>query len=117
MSKINFLKSKFIPTAPLMFISLEFYLGLIFGYLLTKVLAGKKPGEQGFIKSLIFNIGSWRVHLHHWLIGAAILVSGVIFSFLSYTSFSFGFIGGMVYQGVRDYPDWPKIIAKKSNNI
>ena len=114
MKKLHFIKPKLVK--PKFFlgilialISLEIYLGIILGYFLTKFFAKKVP-------SVAFDIGNWRLHFHHWLIALGILISALYYNFLPFPQFSFGFLGGLVIQGISSYPDWHKILFKKKNN-
>jgi len=111
MKKLHFfkpklVKPKFFLGIPLALLSLEIYLGVILGYFLTKFFTGKIP-------SLAFNIGNWRLHFHHWLYGLGILISAIWYQFLPFPQFSFGFLGGLVFQGISCYPDWYKILTKQ----
>ena len=116
MIKFRLIKSKIIFfTIPIALISLEIYFGIILGYILSKIFCGKNTGQVGIIKSIVFNIGKWRFHLHHWLIGFSILISVLLLKFsLPLAPFSFGFLGGLVFQGIFDYSDWHKILIKKN---
>ncbi len=116
MIKFRLIKSKIIFfTIPVALISLEIYFGIILGYILSKIFCGKNTGQVGIIKSIVFNIGKWRFHLHHWLIGFSILISVLLLKFsLPLAPFSFGFLGGLVFQGIFDYSDWHKILIKKT---
>ena len=99
---------------PLALISMEIYFGVIFGYFLGKFLAGQETGQSGRLKSLIFHIGSYRVHLHHWFLGAVLLLSVILFNLaLPFPRFSYGFLGGCVIQGIHCYSDWAKILIRK----
>ncbi len=115
MIKFRLIKSKIIFfTIPVALISLEIYFGIIFGYIISKILSGKKTGQLGIIKSRVFNIGDRRLHLHHWIFGLGILISVLIFKFsLPLAPFSFGILGGWVFQGIYDYSDWHKILIRK----
>ncbi|MFH1657203.1 MAG: hypothetical protein ABH919_01935 [bacterium] len=97
------------------YISLQICLGVITGYFLARIFSGKSPGEQGKIKSVIFRLGDYRLHLHHWLWGLVTLLAFLIFdySFFNYDKFSYGFLGGLIFQGVFCYCDWKKIIVKE----
>jgi len=119
MQKLKFIKPKLIKPKklflgmPLAVFSPEIYFGMIFGYLMTDFFAAKETGLQGKIKSLVFNIGKWRVHLHHWLCGLIILTSLFFINInLPFHQFSFGILGGMIFQGISCYPDWHKVIVK-----
>lgn len=93
-------------------ISFQTFLAGVFGYFFTKILAGKKPGETGKVKSVIIELEKWKIHLHHWLIALGIIFFNFYFNFLPYQQFSLGFLSGVVFQGLS-YPDWYKIVVKK----
>jgi len=116
MEKLKFLKNKkvLIPALSLAsFISWLAVIGGLIGYFLTKRLAGQQVGGSGQIRSLRLKIGSYRLHFHHWLIGAGLLILG-LFDILPIFqgAFSQGLIIGMIAQGIFDYPDWYKLIIK-----
>lgn len=111
MKKLHFLKPelakpKFFLTVPLAFLSLEMYLGSLLGYFSFKFFTGKIP-------SLVFNIKKWRIHIHHWLYGLIILISALRFDFLPFPQFSFGFLTGMIFQGIYCYQDWYRVLMKR----
>lgn len=117
MEKLKFLKPKLVKPkfflgVPLAVFSLEIYFGAIFGYLLAKFFSGKETGLPGKINSLAFNIGKWRVHFHHWLYGLGILIS-LFFIGLSLPQFSFGILGGLIFQGIFSYKDWHRVLVRK----
>jgi hypothetical protein len=110
--KLKLAKAKFFYGIPLAIFSLEIYSGVILGYFLAKFFAGKETGLEGKIKSLVFGVGKWKIHLHHWICGLIALI------FLFYMNFSlpeisFGVLGGLIFQGVFSYSDWYKIVIKQ----
>jgi len=112
MIKIN---KKTLLGIPLAIISLEIYLGIISGYLFGKFFAGKKPGQQGTLKSISLSIGNYKLHLHHWLLSLAILIFNLLLKFfLPFPKFSLSFFGGLMIQGIFSYPDWHKILIKNA---
>ena len=100
-------------TIALALISLELGLGIIFGYFTARLLAGKQTGQQGIIKSLTFQFGDYKLHLHHWLLSFGVLAFAFFFN-LFHFHFFYGFIGGWVIQGVFSYKDWKKILIKRN---
>lgn len=105
-------KPKILISLPLAFFSFEAYLSALFGYFSAKLLSGKKTGQQGIIKSIIFNIGKYKIHLHHWLLSLGIMISSIIFNFYFFSpKVYFGFLTGVVFQGIS-YPDWHKILMR-----
>lgn len=112
--KPKLVKPKFFWGVPLALFSLEVYLGAVFGYFAAKFFSGKEAGDPAKIKSLAFNIGKYRLHFHHWFYGLGILafvfLLGLSFPF---PQFSFGFLGGFIFQGVSCYPDWYKVLSRQ----
>jgi len=101
-------------------VRIETYLGIGSGYSSASFLGGKTVDAIGKIPSLILNIGDWQLHLHHWLISFGLLL--FLLSFLikryklpaSLTFFSFGFLAGLILQGIFGYSDWHQILIKNN---
>jgi len=102
-------------TIALTLISLQLGLGIISGYFTARFLAGKQAGQQGRIKSLAFQIGNYKLHLHHWLLSLGVLVFAFFFN-LFHFHFFYGFIGGWVIQGIFSYKDWKRILSKRNKD-
>ncbi|MBZ9578591.1 hypothetical protein KJA14_01945 [Patescibacteria group bacterium] len=113
MTKIK-INRKILLGIPLAIISFEIYLGIILGYFLGKFLSGRKTGQSGIIKSIVLNIGNYRLHFHHWLLSLGILIFNFLpnFSF-PFSQFSLSFLGGLVIQGIFCYSDWHKIFIRE----
>lgn len=84
--------------------------GIIIGFLIAKFFAGKKEGEQGRLKSIKFDINKLTIHLHHWLIGLAILA--LLMSLKFYNDLVYGLVIGIIIQGLT-YKDFYKIIYRR----
>ena len=96
-----------------MLISFELGFALFAGYFAAHFFAGQKTSERGRIPSLVFDMGDWRVHLHHWLVFLSIFVVAAIASFFVVSPFLFyGFLGGVIVQGLSHYDDWPRIVSR-----
>jgi len=112
------LKEKIILFVFRIFSRLETYFGLPFGYLTGHLGAGEEVGKIGRVPSIIFNLGNWQLHLHHWLISLAILI--FVFSFLAkkykipniLLFFGSGFLIGLIFNGIFCYDDWHKILIR-----
>ena len=65
MPKINI--PKFILGIPIALISLRIYLAVVFGYFFARFLSGR-------LDSVVFSFGSYTLHFHHWMMGAAGLI-------------------------------------------
>lgn len=92
-----------------------FALGLLLGFLTSKYLAGKSAGEKGKLGSIVIPFRGSRIHLHHWLYSLWLMgisfVTGVYF--LS-PIITYGFLGGLAFQGIYSYGDWHVILIRRS---
>lgn len=114
MEKIKFIKPKAFLSIPVALISLELCFGVLAGYFITKYFSGPDTGKKGKIKSIIFPVGKYRLHLHHWILASGALVSAVTLNYFPVlSSFSLGFFGGMAFQGIACYSDWHRILIRK----
>lgn len=102
-------------TIALALISLQLALGIILGYFTIRFLAGKQAGQQGIIKSFTFQIGDYKLHLHHWMYSLIVLIFVLFFDFY-YSQLVYGFLGGWVIQGIFSYKDWKRILSKRSKD-
>lgn len=107
-----------IPKASLgvvsMLISFELGLSLLIGYFLATFFAGAATKQQGRLKSLIFSIRQYRVHLHHWLLSLAVLSLALVFNFFVIAPVLFyGFLGGITIQGIVNYQDWKQVVMRE----
>ena len=100
---------KFLLNATVALISLRVYLSALFGYFSAKFLAERW-------NSVVFNIGSYKLHFHHWLMGVFGLAAMFFYTFSPLINqILFGFLSGLVFEGVSNYPDWKKVLFKKEN--
>ena len=110
-------KSKILLSFPLALLSFEIYFGLLSGYFLSKYLSAKEAGKKNrWWKSIVFRIGNYKLHFHHWLYSLAILILALYYNFLPFPYLSYGFLGGAIFQGIYCYRDWYKVLTKKKNN-
>lgn len=108
-----FSTKKVLLTIPIALISLEIYFGVLFGYLLGKFGGGRMTGQPGRVKSIVFSVGKYRLHIHHWLCASlGAVVSVILFNFFPFPQFSAGIVGGFIFQGIVSYSDWYRIIKK-----
>ena len=118
----RFIQKKYItsnlPKASLgavsMLISFELGVSLLIGYFLATFFAGSSTKQQGRLKSLIFTIKQYRIHLHHWLLAFTILLFAFVFNFFILAPVLFyGFLGGITIQGIFSYQDWRQVIMRE----
>ena len=96
-------------------ISLELGISLMLGYLVALFFAGPRTNKQGRIPSIVFRFRQYRIHLHHWFVFSSVLAVAFVMHFFVLTPLLFyGFLGGVVAQGVFHYQDWKAVIQRVS---
>jgi len=105
---MSFSRFKSLILASLAIFSFQIYFGSIFGYYLAKIFSKK-------VRSVVFEFRNWKFHLHHWLLCLGILISAFVYDFLPFPPFSYGFLGGLIFQGIYCYSDWNKILIRKNS--
>ncbi len=92
--------------------SMTFAGGILVGYLLCKAFC-HVFWETGKVESIFLNIGkNWQLHLHHWIMGLAVLGIVWLIDFLYLPAFFAGVVCGVILQDIYDYNDWHRIIVK-----
>ncbi|MCP6719345.1 MAG: hypothetical protein KJI71_03880 [Patescibacteria group bacterium] len=105
--KLEVEKSKFLLWVPVGLISLEAYFAGLSGYFFARFSAGK-------LNSLIIDLGRYKFHIHHWLMGSVALALTVLYNLSPLMNFLFfGFIGGIIFQGISSYSDWHRVLIRK----
>jgi len=98
---------KFLLGLPVALLSLKVFFGGLFGYLLAHFLSGK-------LNSVILGIGKFKFHVHHWIMGFVMLTVVLLYEISPLANQLFyGFLGGVIFQGISDYSDWHRILSKK----
>lgn len=92
-----------------------FYISWAIGFAITKYCSGRKNGTPGKVRSIIIPWRGYEFHLHHWLLASlAGAISAVSGFFLISPALFFGFLSGLVFQGLYCYTDWHRIVASKN---
>ncbi len=93
----------------------SFYLSWAIGFAISKFCGGGENGIPGKVRSIVIPWREYQFHLHHWLLASlAAAISAVNgFSLVSPGLF-YGFLGGVVFQGLYCYTDWHRIIRSKN---
>ena len=94
--------------------SLSFTGGIIIGYTLCKLFCHFFV-HNGKIDSIFLDYGKWRVHLHHWIMGVAILLIFWAIDRFYLPAFFAGAICGIIIQDIYDYTDWYQVIVKNKD--
>jgi hypothetical protein len=95
-----------------------FYLSWAAGFIISKYCGGKKDGRPGRVKSIIIPWRKWELHLHHWFVCSLLAITSALKGFSVITpELFYGFLVGLVFQGIFCYSDWHKIIRRKHSPI
>ena len=97
---------------PAAYYSLTFTSGIIMGYVLCKMFCHLFV-HSGKIDSVFLDLGKWKLHLHHWIMGIMILALVWVIDYFYLPAFFAGAICGIIIQDIYDYNDWHKVIVKK----
>ena len=95
--------------------SLSFTWGIVVGYLLCRAFCNLFV-KNGKIDSIFIDYGKWSLHLHHWIMGVAILAAAWVIDYFYLPAFFAGTICGMIIQDIYDYNDWHKVIVKNTDS-
>lgn len=120
--KISAIKKdkKLIIGSSVSLLSLPLFFGLVLGYYSGKFylenVHGKKAAGLIPIKSLVFNFGGYRIHLHHWLICSGLLVAAIFYDhFLFQSTLSQGILAGLIFHDIESDEEWYKVLAHQEN--
>ncbi len=87
-------------------------LGLVLGYFGCKFFY-KKLVETGKIDFIIMDVGKWKFHLHHWIMGAAVLILVWVIDYFYLPKFFVGVVAGVIAHDIYDFNDWYRVIWKE----
>jgi len=89
-----------------------FLISLLAGYLIARLISGRQAGDK-LNRSLLFKIGNWYFHLHHWFIGLTLIF--ILYYLQSTNWLIYGLIAGLIIQGLT-YRD-RFIFFYRANNL
>ena len=94
-----------------------FFLSSLLGFIATRYTSGKSAGVPGRVRSIIFTLGRWKLHLHHWVCSSCLISVSYFTDFHLMTStFTYGLLGGMVFQGIYCYDDWHRVLFRRHHS-
>ena len=100
---------------PFMLVSFELGISIMIGYIAARFLAGSETDAKGRFPSIIFSIKGYGIHLHHWLLSLGFLLAALGWGFfLIAPNIFYGFLGGVIAQGILMYEDWPRVVFRKN---
>ena len=86
-------------------------LGLAIGYIGSKLFA-KYTYEQGRTDKIYIDCGKYKIHMHHWIMGALFLLIVWFIDFFYLPRFFVGFVCGVIAHDIYDFNDWHKVLVK-----
>ncbi|MDP3883099.1 MAG: hypothetical protein Q8Q48_03515 [Candidatus Staskawiczbacteria bacterium] len=111
---------RFLPAVVLMasiYYSFFLGLGLALGYLGAK-LYSKFFIEKGRVDCIYIDFSkNWKIHMHHWILGAIFLLAIWFIDYFYLPSFFVGAVIGIIAHDIYDYNDWHKVLVKNEQEI
>ncbi|MGA2417921.1 MAG: hypothetical protein ABSF55_01660 [Candidatus Staskawiczbacteria bacterium] len=89
--------------------------GLALGYIGSKVFY-KFFVEQGNVDHMYIDCGKWKIHLHHWILGALLLLIVWFIDYFYLPRFFIGVVCGIIAHDIYDFNDWHKILVKNEEH-
>jgi hypothetical protein len=121
-------KSNVKKVLPALVLATTFYysflitIGLILGYFGSKIYC-KLMGideHNGNEKKIFVDCGKWKIHFHHWIMGAIVLLIVWVVDYFYLPRFFVGVVAGIIAHDIYDFNDWHQVIVKneahESNN-
>ncbi|OGZ70903.1 MAG: hypothetical protein A2980_02685 [Candidatus Staskawiczbacteria bacterium RIFCSPLOWO2_01_FULL_33_13] len=99
---------------PSFYYSFYFALGIIIGYILCKAFYHMFV-EKGKINCIFVDFGKYKFHLHHWIMGVAVLGTAWVVDYFYLPTFFIGVIIGVIVHDIYDFNDWHQVIIKNEN--
>jgi len=109
-SKVRKYLPAFVVVA-LSYYSLLLALGLALGYLGSKIFS-KYLLENGKVDCIFIDCGKYKIHLHHWILGAMLLLLVWFIDYFYLPRFFVGVVAGIIAHDIYDFNDWHKILVK-----
>ncbi len=107
---------KFLPAIVLVssfYYSFLLALGLFIGYVGCKIYY-KMLVETGKVDKIYIDFGKFKVHFHHWIMGAIVLLIVWVIDWLYLPRFFVGIMGGIIAHDIYDFNDWYKIFLRNN---
>src|SRR4051812_46336803 len=77
--------------------SFSFTGGIVIGYILCRLFCHLFV-HNGKVNSIFIDAGNWQVHLHHWIMGIALLALVWVIDYFYLPTFFAGFVCGVIIQ-------------------
>jgi hypothetical protein len=86
-------------------------IGLAVGYLGSKIFC-KYLLENGKVDCIFIDCGKYKIHLHHWILGALLLLLVWFIDYFYLPRFFVGAVIGVIAHDIYDFNDWHKVLVK-----
>jgi len=86
-------------------------LGLALGYIGSKIYS-KFFIENGKVDCIYIDCGKWKIHMHHWILGALFLLIVWFIDYFYLPRFFVGVVCGIIAHDIYDFNDWHKVLVK-----
>lgn len=90
-------------------------LGLALGYIGSKIFS-KYLLENGKVDCIFIDCGKYKIHLHHWILGALLLLLVWVIDYFYLPRFFVGVVCGVIAHDIYDFNDWHKVLVKNEVN-
>ena len=109
---------KYLPAVVLVasfYYSFLLALGLLLGYLGSKLFS-KFFIENGKVDCIFIDCGKWKIHLHHWILGALVLLAVWFLDYFYLPRFFAGVVCGIIAHDIYDFNDWHKVLVRNEES-
>lgn len=90
--------------------SVWFMWAIILGYFSSKIFYIFFV-ESGKVDCIFIKWRKWKIHFHHWIMGAMVLgIAWILDYYLS--TFLTGFVIGVIIHDIYDFNDWYKVVLR-----
>ena len=86
-------------------------IGLALGYIGSKIFS-KYLLENGKVDCIFIDCGKYKIHLHHWILGALLLLLVWFIDYFYLPRFFVGVVAGIIAHDIYDFNDWHKVLIK-----
>lgn len=111
-------KSKVKKFLPAVVLATSFYysfmlaIGLVLGYIASKLYCHIFKIDEFSDRRIFIDCGKWKIHFHHWIMGAIVLVATWFIDYYYLPQFFVGVIAVVIAHDIYDYNDWHQVIVK-----
>ena len=109
---------KFLPAlvlASTFYYSFLMMIGMVLGYFGTKLYCKAFNIDENSDRRIFIDCGKWKIHFHHWIMGAMVLLLVWVVDYFYLPRFFIGVIGGVIAHDIYDFNDWHKVLVKNED--